>query len=303
MSRRAWVLFLLMGVIWGIPYLLIKVSVGGLSPATLVMLRTAGGALLLVPIAVARGSVRPLLPAWRWVLLYTLVELGLPWFLLSDAETRLSSSVSGLLVSTVPLVGVGIAFFTRSNDRMQRRQILGLCLGLAGVAALVGLDLSRLSALSLLEIVLVVIGYALGPVIIARRLADLPGLGVVAVSLAITTCAWATPGILQRPAALPQGSVVASVAVLAVICTAAAFLIFFALIAEIGPVRATVITYVNPAVALAFGVALLHEPLTAGAVVGFVLIIAGSVLSTRRQKPPTATRPARQPAEATPAVP
>jgi drug/metabolite transporter (DMT)-like permease len=289
-SRRALLLFALMGAIWGIPYLLIKVSVGGLSPATLVMVRTATGAMLLLPFAVARGSLRPLLPRWRWVLLYTLVELGLPWFLLSDAETRLSSSVSGLLVATVPLVGAVLALVTGSNDRLQPRQLTGLGVGLGGVAALVGLDFTRLNALSLGELGLVVLGYALGPVIIARRLSDLPGLGVVAVSLLLAALAWAPLGILQRPTALPSGSVIAAVAVLAVVCTAAAFLIFFALIAEIGPVRATVITYVNPAVALALGVLLLHEPLTAGAVIGFVLIIAGSYVATRRPVVPARRR-------------
>ncbi|MBV8301312.1 MAG: DMT family transporter [Candidatus Dormibacteraeota bacterium] len=281
MSRRAWVLFALMGVIWGIPYLLIKVSVASLSPATLVMLRTAAGAALLLPVALARGEVRPLLARWRWVLLYTLVELGFTWFLLSDAETRLSSSLSGLLVATVPLVGAVIGIAGRASDRMRLRQVAGLAVGLAGVAALVGLDISRLDPRALGEIALVVLGYALGPLIVSRRLGEVPALGVVAVSLVLTALAYAPAGILQRPASVPGPEVIAAVAVLAVVCTAAAFLVFFALIAEAGPVRATIITYVNPAVALVLGIVLLHEPLTAGAVVGLALIVAGSYLSTR----------------------
>jgi drug/metabolite transporter (DMT)-like permease len=271
-----------MGLIWGIPYLLIKVAVGELTPASLVFLRTAIGAALLLPIAAARKDLGPLLPHWRWIAAYTLVEVAAPWFLLSDAERRISSSLSGLLIALVPSIGAILAWATGSDDRLDPRRIAGLGLGFLGVAALVGLDVGARDIGAVGEVALVALGYALGALIIARRLSSLPLFGVIAASLALTMVAYAPVGIAQLPRALPSPQVIAAVAILGVVCTALAFLVFFPLIAEVGPARATVFTYVNPAVALALGVALLGEPLTFGIALGFVLIVLGSVLATRR---------------------
>jgi drug/metabolite transporter (DMT)-like permease len=293
MSRRGWLLFAAMGIIWGIPYLLIKVAVADLSPVTLVLLRTGIGALLLVPLAASRGSLRSLLPYWRWVLLYTIVEVALPWLFLSDAERRLSSSLTGLLIAAVPSVGALLGWLTRGDDRPDLRRLGGLALGFLGVAALVGLDVAVRDIGAVGEVGLVALGYATGPMIIARRLSGVPALGVVAASLALTGIVYLPLGLTHLPATLPPVRVLAAVAILGVVCTALAFLLFFALIAEVGPARATVITYVNPAVALGLGVALLGEPFTFGAAAGFVLIVLGSFLATRRAAPRTT------PAEAT----
>ena len=282
MTRRGWVLFWAMGVIWGIPYLLIKVAVAEVSPAVLVLGRTLIGAALLVPFAAARGSLAPLRPHWRPLLLLTIVELALPWWLLSDAERRISSSLAGLLVAAVPMVGALLAWLTRSDDRLDGRRALGLLIGFGGVAALVGLDVSTGDLWAVIEVLLVTVGYAIGPLIIARRLRGLPDEGVIAAALALTALFYLPIALMQLPAQMPSMEAIGAVVVLGVICTALAFVIFFALIGEVGPVRATLITYVNPAVALVLGVALLREPLTLGAAVGFVLILAGSFLATRR---------------------
>lgn len=282
MSRRALALFTAICVIWGIPYLLIKVAVAGVSPASLVFLRTGVGALLLVPLALARGEVRPLLPAWRWLVAYTVAELAVPWLLLADAETKLASSLSGLLVAATPLVGALLAWVTRSEHRLGARRVAGLGVGIAGVALLLGLDVSVGDLGAVGEIGLVAVGYATGPLIIARRLSGLPPVGVVAGSLALSAVAYAPVGIIQLAGRHPQVQVWASVAVLGVICTALAFVLFFALIAEIGPIRATVVSYFNPALALLLGVLVLGEPFTVGAGLGFALILAGSFLATRR---------------------
>ena len=282
MTRRGWALFAAMAVIWGIPYLLIKIAVGELTPASLVLLRTAGGAALLLPIAAARGWLTPLFPYWRWVIAYTVVEVSLPWFLLSDAERRLSSSLTGLLIAAVPLIGAILQRLTRGGDRMDSGRLAGLVVGIVGVAVLVGLNVSFKDLGAVGEVGLVAIGYATGPIIIARRLPRLPAVGVVAASLALTAIAYAPLALPQLPRTLPSGRVLLAVGILAVVCTAIAFLLFFALIGEVGPVRATVITYFNPAVALLLGVALLGEPLTLGSVAGFGLILVGSVLATRR---------------------
>jgi drug/metabolite transporter (DMT)-like permease len=284
MTRRGWLLFAAMAVIWGIPYLLIKVAVAELTPATLVLLRTTVAGVILVPLAFARGEVRPLLPRWQWVVAYTFVEVAAPWVLLSDAERRLSSSLAGLLIAGVPLVGAVLVWLIGGDDRPDLRRVFGLIVGFVGVAIVVGLDVATDDLFAVGEVGLVVIGYALGPMIIARRLQGAPTVGVVAASLALTALAYAPIGIAQLPSRLPSTQVLLSILVLGVVCTAVAFLLFFALINEVGPIRATIITYFNPAVALVLGVLLLHEPFTVALAIGFALIAVGSFLATRRAR-------------------
>jgi len=290
MTRRGWLLFATMGLIWGIPYLLIKVAVGGLHPAMLVFLRTGLAAVLLVPIAASRGQLRPLLPYWRPLLAFAAVEVAIPWLLLNTAETRLSSSLSGLLIAGVPLVGALLAWAT-GGERLGPVRILGLLVGLAGVAALVGLDLHVDDAGALLQVAGVAVGYALGPWILARYLAGQPGLGVIAAGLGVTALVYLPYALTHMSARPPGRSVLGAVLVLAAVCTALAFVLFFALIAEAGPVRATVITYVNPAVAVTLGVLVLHEPFTVGIAVGFALVLTGSVLATRKSRERAAPAP------------
>jgi drug/metabolite transporter (DMT)-like permease len=289
MSRRGWLLFVMVGVVWGVPYLLIKISVTVLTPASLVFARTALAALLLVPLAAARGQLRPLMARWRPLLAFTLVELAVPWLLLSNAERRLSSSLAGLLIAAVPLVAAVLALLT-GGERLGPRRSLGLGLGLAGVAALVGLDLGSGDAPALAQMAVVAVAYAVGPFILSRYLSDLPGPGVMAGALLLGAVGYAPVGLAQLPHHWPAARVVTAVAVLAVLCTAVAFLLFAALVREVGPVRATVVTYVNPAVAVALGVLLGGEPLTVGIGVGFALVLGGSVLATQRSRP-RAARP------------
>jgi len=282
-----------MCLIWGIPYLLIKVAVSDVSPVTLVFFRTVIGALILVPIALARGNLAPALAHWRWIAVYTAVEVALPWFLVSDAELRLSSSLTALLIAATPFVGVVLGRLTGSDDRFDARRLFGLVVGFVGVAVLVGLNVSVQDLGAAGEIGLVAICYAVGPLIISRKLADAPPIGVVAMSLVLPAIVYAPLGLSHLPSAIPPTNVLLAIGLLGVVCTAIAFLLFFALIAEVGPVRATVITYVNPAVALALGVTLLGEPLTIGAGVGFALILVGLFLLTRRGSRPVA--PAEEP--------
>jgi len=279
-----------MCVIWGIPYLLIRVAVEELSPAMLVLARTVVAALLLLPIAAFRRELRVLLPYWLPVLAFAAIEIAVPWVLLGAAEQEISSSLTGLLLAAVPIVGVVIARTTGTRERLGLQSGIGLLLGLAGVAAIVGLSLKGASAVPLAEIGLVAVCYAVGPVILQRWLSDLPALGVIATSLGVTAVVFAPIAAFSLPEQMPSTKVVGSVLGLAVVCTAVAFLLFFALIAEVGPVRATVITYVNPAVAAVLGVALLDERFTPGMGVGFALVLGGSVLATRRGADPAAPR-------------
>jgi len=281
-TRRGWVLFAAMSVIWGIPYLLIKVVVGEMSPITLVFLRTGLATAILLPLALARGRLRGVIPHWRPILVYTFVEVAAPWVLLSHAETRLSSSLSGLLVAGVPLVTAVITRLSGGDDRLDARRVLGLVIGLFGVAVLVGLDVAADDLVAVGELGLVVLGYSVGALLISRRLADVSAEGVIVASLALTALAYAPFALTRLPGAPLPANALLALGLLAVICTALAFRVFFALIAEVGASRATVITYFNPAVALILGVALLGEPFTVGIAVGFALILIGSLLATRR---------------------
>jgi drug/metabolite transporter (DMT)-like permease len=282
MTRRGVLLFAAMCVIWGIPYLMIRVAVRELAPVTLVFLRTVIAALLLTPVAAYRNELRPLLGRWRPLLAYTAVEVAIPWVLLARAETKLTSSLTGLLIAAVPLVGALVVTLTGDRERLGARRWVGLLVGIGGVAALVGLDVGQVDALAVVELGLVAVGYAVGPIILSRTMADLPSFGVVAASLFLTALVYLPLAALRWPSKLPSAHVIESVLGLALVCTALAFLLFFALIAEVGPVRATVITYINPAVAAVLGVTLLSEHLTAGMLVGFALVLAGCVLATGR---------------------
>jgi drug/metabolite transporter (DMT)-like permease len=282
MTNRGKLLFLALAFIWGIPYLLIKTAMDGLTPASLVFLRTAIGALILLPVVLLRGDLRALRSRWRPLVLYTVAELAIPWVLLSDAERHISSSLAGLMVATVPLVGALISRLAGARERLGGAGTLGLLAGLAGVAVLLGFDGGARDGWTLVELLLVVLGYAVGPIVIARRLADLPTLDVVAASLALCALAYAPAGILQLPARMPAPAVTGAVLALGVFCTALAFVLFFKLIAEVGSTRATVVAYLNPAVAVLAGVLLLDEPFTAATAAGFLLILGGAWLVTGR---------------------
>jgi drug/metabolite transporter (DMT)-like permease len=280
MSRRGAALFALMAVVWGLPYMLIKVAVRDLSPAMVVEARTAIAALVLFPLAVRQGQLRPLARFWWPLLAYTVAELAIPWYLLSDAERRLPSSLSGLLIATVPLIALLLAVLTKQATRFDRRGLCGLVVGLAGIGALLGLNLSVGDLRPVAEVGIVAVGYATGPLLASRYLGGLSSLALSAVSLAVVALAYLPVAAWRHPPATPPGTVIAAVVVLGLVCTALAFVAFFELIKEIGPTRATVITYLNPAVAVVLGVAWLGEPFTLGTGLGFVLILVGSWLAT-----------------------
>ena len=281
MSRRGWTLFAAMGVIWGIPYLLIKVAVGGVPVPVLVLARVGIGAALLLPLAIRRRQFGALRPQWRWLAAFAAVEIITPWLLLSDAERKLSSSMTGLLVASVPIIVVAGGRLTGGTERLTVTRWSGLLAGLGGVALLAGPSAAGGNAWSITEVLLVALCYATGPLIASRKLADLPPLGMTAACLGLAAVVYSVPAALTWPSAMPSWRVLGSLAGLAVVCTAAAFVIFFQLIAEVGPARASVITYVNPAVAVALGVSVLGERFTPSMAGAFALILGGSVLATR----------------------
>lgn len=282
MSRKGWVLFLAMSVIWGVPYLLIKIAVGGLQPSVVVFMRTLIGAAVLLPVAGFRGELRPALRHLKPLVLFTLVEMTIPWLLLTTAEQKVTSSFAGLLIAAVPLVGAVLAIVTGADDRLGRRRMGGLLIGFAGVAALLGIDLQGAhgQALAAVFILITAVGYAVGPMIIARSLSDVPSYGVIAVALGLNSLIYLPFAVPDWPTTAPSASVWWSVVGLGLLCTAAAFVLFFALIAEVGPQRATVITYLNPAIAILLGVTLRGEDFTIGMAIGFPLVLLGCWLAT-----------------------
>ncbi|WP_408896810.1 DMT family transporter [Nocardioides sp. R1-1] len=294
MTKRGWSLFLAMCLIWGLPYLFIRIAVDHVSPASLVFLRTALAALVLLPLALVRREVAPALARWRPLALFAAIEIMVPWVLLGHAEQRISSSLAGLLVAAVPLFGALAFLVTTHAERFSAAQTGGLVLGFAGVAFLVGLDVGHIDLLAVVEMLGVAVCYATGPLILVRYLEDVSGLGVMACALTMTAVVYAPFGIVDPPTGLPAEAWV-SIAVLALVCTALAFVIFLELIKVAGPTRSTIITYVNPAVAILLGVLLLDERLTAGMLVGFPLILVGCVVATGGRAATTAsTEPAAE---------
>lgn len=289
MTRRGWLLFIALSLVWGVPYLFIKIAVTYLAPSVVVFGRVAVAAAILLPVAASRGALRPLLPHWRWVLVFAVVEITVPFGLLGYAELRLSSSLTALLIAGVPLATAVMGRILALEDPIDRRRLLGLAIGIAGVSALVGIDVRGSSLWAVLAMLGVVLGYASGPVLASTKLVGLPGVGVSAVAVAINTVLYAPWAWIDRPA--PDADVPlrawVSIVVLGAVCSALAFALFFALVAEVGPSRTTVITFVNPAVAVALGVIVLSEPFTLGIAVGFPLVVLGSWLATRRSPAPT----------------
>ena len=291
MTRRGLLLFAALGIAWGIPYLFIKIAVGELEPAMVVLARSGLAAVLLLPLALFRREVLAVLRHWKPMLAYTLVEIVVPWYFLSSAERELPSSTAGLLLAAVPLAGVAVAFFMGRPARLSGLNWVGILIGMLGVAGLVGLDVGGSDLPSVLEMSVVVVGYAVGPAILSRWMPDLPGVGVVAVSLAGAALIYIPIVLLTQsvPTAWPSTKVIVAIVVLAVVCSALAFLLLLGLIAEIGPVKATTITYVNPAVAIIAGVVVLNERVTVWTVVGFALVLTGSWLVTRKRRDVAAT--------------
>jgi drug/metabolite transporter (DMT)-like permease len=291
MTRRGWILFAVMGVLWGMPYLLIRIAVTTIDPLVVAGSRTMIGALLLLPIALRRNALAPAFRHLPWLLAFTLIEISIPWVTLGHAETRLNSSTAGLLIAVVPLFAA-IIVSKLGHEKLEPRRIAGLAVGFAGVALLVGLDIDFRDWLAVAGTVVVSLCYAIGPIIVDRKLKDVPAIGVVTASLILATVIYAplAPFVWHDEV---NAAGVYSVVGLGVLCTALAFVVFFALIAEIGPARATVITYVNPAVAIALGAVVLQEPLTTGMLIGFPLVIVGSFLGTARESGEIAPQSAR----------
>jgi drug/metabolite transporter (DMT)-like permease len=287
MTRRTWLLFAAVSLLWGIPYLFIKVAVAEVPPVTVVFARVALAALLLGPVAARRGALQGLRGRLPQLVALALLEITIPFLLISMGEQRITSSLTGLLIAAMPLAVALLALRFDPAERVGGLRLLGLLLGIAGVAGLLGIDAGgdRERLVGAGMVLLATLSYASSTLLVKRAFSDVSLLGVVTVATAISSLLLAPFAVALTPARLPSLQALLALAALGVLCTAAGLLLFFALIVEAGPSRAAVITYMNPAVAVALGVIVLGEPLTGAIVGGFVLIIFGSWLSTRRPAP------------------
>jgi drug/metabolite transporter (DMT)-like permease len=286
MTPRAWILFALISVIWGVPYLFIKVAVdGGIPPAFVAWARVALAAALLLPLALHRGALRGVRSRGWAVVAYTACEVVVPFVLIAVGEQYISSSLAAILVATMPLMVALLAVRLSTADRLTSQRLFGLVIGLGGVVALLGIDVGGRPAelLGAAFVLLATLGYATASIIISQRLADLDPLGPVAASLTLATVALLPAAIATPPQSLPGLPAILAITILGIVCTALGLVVFFRLIAEAGPSRASVITYVNPLVAVIVGVLVLDEHLGATSIAGLLFILGGSWLSTGGQ--------------------
>jgi drug/metabolite transporter (DMT)-like permease len=282
-SPRAWALFVAMSLIWGIPYLFIKIAVDdGVPPLFVAFSRVALGALVLLPIAWRTGALRGVRGHLGWVVAFALFEIAIPFPLISYGEVHVSSSVTAILIASLPLVVAGVTLRIEPEEKISAARLAGLLLGLAGVVLLVGIDIAGSSQelLGAACILGATLGYAVGPMIIRRRLSELDPRGVSGLALLAGTVMLAPALVVTPLHETPSAKSLVAIAVLGVVCSALAFVVFFALIVEAGPTRATVVTYLNPAVAVLLGVIVLGETISAASIAGLALILAGSWTAT-----------------------
>jgi drug/metabolite transporter (DMT)-like permease len=282
MTLRVWLAFLALCVIWGIPYFFIKIAVVEVSPLLIAWGRITLGALVLLPIAWKMGALRNLNQHRGWLVLFAIVELVLPFYLIALGEKSVSSSLAGILLSAVPLTVLMIAPLVGVKEHVSARRLLGLAIGLIGVVALLGIDSLHTTEewLGAGCILLSTLGYAYGPLIIQRHLRDAHPLGIVAASTAIGSVVLLIPAIFALPSVFPSLNAITSVAILGVVCTALGLVLFVYVISNAGASRAAVVTYVNPAVAVLLGVLILDERFGLGAGIGLVLILLGCWMAT-----------------------
>ncbi len=289
MSRKGLLLFLACGVVWGIPYLFIKIAVQDFSAPAVILARTVIGALVLIPLAIKRNALWAALKKWKVTLTFAVLEMVGPWWLISTAENgHINSGLAGLLIATVPFFAMAIGYFYLGDKTAAHpKNVLGLIFGFAGVILLVGIDAftEQLEIIWVGALILSAIGYAIAPAVTAKNAPEVETVGILALSMVFTAAFYLVPTILQPFApgiTEPRLESWLSLAVLGVVCSALAFVLFFALIREVSYSRATLITYVNTAVAIFAGVFFANETFTIGMAAGLPLVAIGSYLASKQ---------------------
>ena len=286
MSRRGWALFALIGALWGVPYMFMKVAVEELSTPVIVFSRLAIGALLLIPLAIYQGSLAKALLYWRYILFYAILEMVGPWFLITNAQHDLPSGVVALLVATVPIWATLFAHHTGDSTAAHRTRIFGITIGLLGIALLVGIesvrDISNIRAL--VQVLFASVLYAWAVNMVSRKVPGVSGIAINGLAMTFATLIYLPFALTHLPEQAPSAKALLSTIGLGVLCTAMAFWIFFLVLDEIGPARASLVVYPNTAVAVVLGIIVLREPLTLAIAIGLPMVLIGSYFASRKPK-------------------
>jgi len=284
MSRRNWFLFIFIGFLWGIPYLLIKVAVDELSPSVIVFSRVAIGSTILIPMAMKRGSLMPAIKAWKYVIPYAIGEMVGPWFLITAAEEKMTSGLAGLLVATVPIWATLIASFHGDKSVWQSKRLIGILIGFVGIVLVVGIESfsGRQSIVAIFMILIAAIGYAWAVTMVTAKIPHIEPISINAVAMVFTMFVYLPFLILHAPEKTPSIEAIGSVVVLGLFPTALAFILFFQLIKDIGTARGSLVTYLNTAIAVLLGVIILGEKFTLGIAIGLPLVLIGSYFASRK---------------------
>lgn len=288
MSRRGWGLFSLVGVLWGVPYLFMKVAVEELSTPVIVFSRVLIGALVLIPLAVYKKTFIPALKYWKYILLYSILEMVIPWTLITNSQRDLSSGVVALLVATVPIWATFFAHYSGDTTAAHRTRVFGIGIGLVGIALIVGIEsLSDVNNIfSLLSVLLAAFSYAWAVNMITSKAPDASGVAINGIAMAMSTVIFAPFALSHLPENAPTAPALLSTIGLGVICTAIAFWVFFKVLDEIGAARASLVVYPNTAIAVVLGILLLDEQLTLAIAIGLPLVLIGSYYASRKPVAP-----------------
>ncbi len=284
MSRRSWIYFAIVGFLWGIPYLLIKIAVLDIPPALIVAGRTLIGALILIPIAIHKKSFLDAIRGIKYVLPYAFLEMVGPWILITNAETKLNSGLAGLLVATVPIFATIFTSMRGDHSVWQAKRIFGLIIGFIGIIALVGIETitGRSNPTAIGMVILAAILYAYAVLMVVSNLPEVDGVAINGLAMAITCIFYIPIAIATWPDHPVSTKSISALIALGIFSTAIAFMLFFSVIVEIGAARGSLTTYVNTAVAVVLGIIILNEPLTVGILVGLPLVLLGSYLASRK---------------------
>ena len=292
MSRRGWILFLLVGFLWGVPYLFIKVAVdpnNGFTPAIVVCLRTAIGAAILIPWAIHQKTIGAALRGIKYVAPYALLEMIGPWILIGTAEQKISSGLAGLLVASVPIWATIFASLKGDKTVWQRKRLFGIVIGFIGLISVVGIESIKGSAdpVAIAMVLLASVGYSYAVMFVQGGLPGVSGVAINSVAMAITALFYLPFAIAQWPSHEISMGAIRAIIGLGVLSTGAAFAIFFTLADIIGVARASLVTYLNTAFAVVLGVIILGEPLTIGIILGLPLVLVGSYFASRKSEVPS----------------
>ena len=278
--------YLAVSALWGIPYLFVSIAVKELSVPLIVFTRVFIGALILIPLALRSGALRVPRSSYKYIALYAVFEMFIPWTLISDGQKKVSSGLAGLLIATVPIWANLLAALAGDHSVRHPRQVTGILIGFLGVVALVGVDafMDSHDLLAMLKILFSAFSYAFATFMAARHLTGVSGVSVNGLAMALTAVVFFLPAMRSLPSQLPSNEALFSLLALGLLCTALAFYYFFTLLRLIGAPKASTVTYPNTAIAIALGVILLNEPVTIGMVVGFPMVLLGSYLATSRSR-------------------